>query len=84
MKRRIASFELSLSKDDEIMCIYVYIHEFIYDKVIERAISFGDFQVIRSNVSRIITFGNNGTRPTSGYFVYRVMHFRSKATNAKR
>lgn len=82
--KRIASFELSLSKDDEIMCIYVYIHEFIYDKVIERAISFGDFQVIRSNVSRIITFGNNGARPTSGYFVYRVMHFRSKVTNAKR
>lgn len=80
MKRRIASFELS--KDDEIM--YIYIYEFIYDKVIERAISFGDFQVIRSNVSRIITFGNNGARPTSGYFVYRVMHFRSKATNAKR
>ena len=23
-----------------------------------------------------------GARPTSGYFVYRVMHFRSKATNA--
>lgn len=78
--KRIASFELS--KDDEIM--YIYIYEFIYDKVIERAISFGDFQVIRSNVSRIITFGNNGARPTSGYFVYRVMHFRSKATNAKR
>lgn len=50
-----------------------YIHVYIYIRIhlltkLSNAIFFGDFQVIRSNVLRIITFGNNGGTPDERLF----------------